>query len=243
MAFSVTSQWNRARLAALSLLATAADRFAYTTGVGQWAEAVVTAFGRSLLDDADAGAARATLGLGTAATEADTKYAHRVNNLSDLADAATACAALGTWHVLGRSAVAVSHTGDTNMTTLATVTVPGGSMGPNGILRITTLWSYTNSSNNKTIRTLFGGVAFQSGIRTTTATLRDQRQIANRNAENAQVGGVTAVAVSFGSSAGAVTTAAIDTTVDQNVEFRCQLADAGETITLEYYLVELLYGA
>lgn len=50
----------------------------------------VSAFGGTLIDDADAATARTTLGLGTAAVQNDDRYAHRANNLSDLADAAAA---------------------------------------------------------------------------------------------------------------------------------------------------------
>lgn len=52
-----------AGLASFAGLATAADKFAYTTGVGTWAEADITAAGRAILDDANATAQRATLGL------------------------------------------------------------------------------------------------------------------------------------------------------------------------------------
>ncbi len=52
-----------ATLAALAALGTAADRIAYTTGVDAWAETAITAAGRAILDDADAAAQRATLGL------------------------------------------------------------------------------------------------------------------------------------------------------------------------------------
>ena len=52
-----------ATLTSLALLGTAADKMAYTTGVDTWAETAITAFGRSLVDDADAGTARTTLGL------------------------------------------------------------------------------------------------------------------------------------------------------------------------------------
>lgn len=57
-----------ATLQSLSSLGTAADKLAYTTGVDTWAETALTAFGRNLIDDADASAARTTLGLGSLAT-------------------------------------------------------------------------------------------------------------------------------------------------------------------------------
>lgn len=50
-------------LTRIAALGTAADKFIYTTGVDTWAEAPISSFGRSLLDDANAGAARTTLGL------------------------------------------------------------------------------------------------------------------------------------------------------------------------------------
>lgn len=52
-----------ASLASFAALATAADKLAYTTAENTWAETPVTSFGRSLIDDADAAAGRATLEL------------------------------------------------------------------------------------------------------------------------------------------------------------------------------------
>jgi hypothetical protein len=52
-----------ATLTSLSALGTAADKYAYTTGVDTWAEGAITAAGRAILDDTDASAQRTTLGL------------------------------------------------------------------------------------------------------------------------------------------------------------------------------------
>jgi hypothetical protein len=55
-------------LTSIAALGTAADRMIYTTGVDTAAETPITAFARTLLDDADAATARATLGTPASAT-------------------------------------------------------------------------------------------------------------------------------------------------------------------------------
>ncbi len=55
-------------LTSIGGLTTAANKMIYTTGANVYAMTDLTAFARTLLDDADAATARATLGLGTAST-------------------------------------------------------------------------------------------------------------------------------------------------------------------------------
>lgn len=59
----VDVQAYNANLDSISALGTAADKMIYTTGVATWAETALTAFARTLLDDATAADARTTLGI------------------------------------------------------------------------------------------------------------------------------------------------------------------------------------
>ena len=64
-----TKQPLDATLTALAAMTTAANQLIYATGPDAFATTVLSAFMRTLLDDPDAGTARATLGLGSAATQ------------------------------------------------------------------------------------------------------------------------------------------------------------------------------
>lgn len=86
-----------ATLTALAGISTSADQLIYATGSDSFAMASLTPFGRSLVDDADASAARTTLGMGTsAAIQSLAKPIYRVSihahgtaalGLTDMAEA------------------------------------------------------------------------------------------------------------------------------------------------------------
>lgn len=61
-----------AGLQSIAGLTTSADQTIYTTGADTYAVTSISSYGRSLIDDADASAARTTLGLGSLATQSGT---------------------------------------------------------------------------------------------------------------------------------------------------------------------------
>lgn len=165
--------------------------------------------------------------------------------LIDDADARAQCATLGTWRVLAASAVAASITGTTTKTALATISIPGGAIGANGRLRVTCHFSTTASTNNKTLSWEYGGTTFLSFTQNgaTLGGFRDQREMANVNATNAQKSWRASQAP-FGTGIASVTTGAgVDSTAAQDLVFYGTLANSGETIMLESYVVEVFHHA
>lgn len=147
------------------------------------------------------------------------------------------------WRVLAKGNVAIPLTGTTSETDYVLVTVPGGAMGPNGQIRITTLTSAgANNANAKNVRYRFGGSAFQNFSLASTLSNEGQRTISNRNSVSSQVA-ASASGSTFGNSGAAVATAAIDTSASFDIRLTGLLANAGDTLTMERYLIEILYGA
>ena len=150
------------------------------------------------------------------------------------------------WRVLAASGVLASHTGNTSETALATIAIPAGAMGPNGILRVTGVLDGTDSANNKTWRLRLGGLAgteFANFNLTTSATGVLHRIIQNRNSASSQVSFAANSSNAFGTSTSAPATGALNTANAQDLVISIQLASAGETASLEAYTVELKYGA
>lgn len=139
-----------------------------------------------------------------------------------------------------------SHTGDTNAVQLVSQLIPPGLMTANSALRITTLWDFPNSANNKTMKvqlssttgTAGAGTSYLSQVVTAFATNSVQTNIRNANATNAQVG-FSSSGNSYSISGGSKVTSALDFTGNVYVNIEAQLASAAETINMEYS-IELL---
>jgi hypothetical protein len=136
-----------------------------------------------------------------------------------------------------------AHTGDTNETTLATVEIPGGLMGGNGLLRIRTQTGQTNNANNKTFRIKLNGNEIVDTTASVTGSAGTSRvtQVQNRGAVDSQVVQGATSASDPGETTVAPTTLAVDTDANMTLTITGQLTNAADEIALESYSVEAVY--
>jgi hypothetical protein len=140
---------------------------------------------------------------------------------------------------LAQSGVASSVTGTTAETTLASVTIPGGMMGVNGVLRVTFLTNNTNNVNSKTFRLKIGGVTVMPYTYGGSAQAQQMFILRNRGAQNVQTF-LNSNAVVFGTTTATTVNTNFDMSVDQVLSITGQLAVGTDSMTLESYTVEVL---
>lgn len=166
-----------------------------------------------------------------------------VTNLTKITDSSSTSVLPG-WELIANSGVAASHTGDTNETALATVSIPAQALGPNGAIKITALFSLTNNANSKLLKIRLGGIGgtqFYAPNVPNNASLMMQRIIQNRNSQASQVTFANATANTFTTTTGANSTGAVSTNSAQDLVITGQLTNAADSITLEMYQVEVIY--
>ena len=150
------------------------------------------------------------------------------------------------WRVLATSGLAVPMPiGVTAETVLASVTVPGGARGRNGRLAWSAHWTITSSGNTKTTRARLGGlggVAVVAINHTSVQSYREERAVVNRGSETAQTVYAPATASSYAATTIASAAIATDTTVDQVFVLTGSRTSAADELTLESWLVEVLYA-
>ena len=130
---------------------------------------------------------------------------------------------------------------------LASFWIPANLLGKNGVMKAKTEWTCTQNANAKTTRIRFtnvSGVIAQQGTLANTQSGIVESKLTNRNATNAQflswksVGsaglGASSVVCSFSQ------TSSSDTTGDVQFVVTAEKATAGDTLTLNALLVEVL---
>jgi len=134
---------------------------------------------------------------------------------------------------------AVSLTGTTSETTLASFTVNGGLMGAKGKLKIWPLLSMTNNANGKTLKLKMDGNVIYGNTRTNETHIQFVSIVRNANSESSQKIG-TGVTAGLGTSTAAIVTLSVDTSVDFVISMTGQLSSAGDTLTLEGFFMEIV---
>lgn len=174
-----------------------------------------------------------------------TYFADYLNALTstELTEVKAALGAKASFQMLAMTGASNSVTGTVNETTLATYTVPANTVGANDALLIIPIWTYTNSANNKIMKIYLGGLSgtlYLNTTFTTSALFQHIIMIRAANATNSQKGFNNGSQSGIGSSTGSIATSARDMTVAQDIVFTGTLANTGETIALQGYMIALL---
>lgn len=141
--------------------------------------------------------------------------------------------------VVAQSAAAATHTGNTNETTLATITLPP--MGVSDRVAVKASFGHTSSANNKTLRIKLGATTIFSTVQGANAATDILLEFGNRGSASSQWSSGFLVTAA-GSAVLVVNTAAIDTSAGASLTITGQLALAGESVALEAHQVTVYRG-
>lgn len=139
------------------------------------------------------------------------------------------------------SAKSIAHTGDTTETTLATVTLPGGALGANGILRLTLIPKFTGTAGTKSIRAKIDGTGFM--LATSVAGSLSgylQRTLIADNSQAAQFSEYNVAVGPAGYTGNAIQAFTKDLTVAKDITITGALANGADSIDWVYYLIEIM---
>lgn len=148
---------------------------------------------------------------------------------------------------MSAAANAITPTVNGTETIQATVTIPGGTMGPNGRLRISALWKKVSlQTTQANFRIRFGGISgveyfFSATSAYTNAVVNADIYISNRNSESSQVGTPKDQAQNILGGSWLPATSTLDTTAEQTIVFTALTSDVANVSSyLESYMVELI---
>lgn len=136
-----------------------------------------------------------------------------------------------------------AYTGFLSPVTVCTMTVPGGSMGKNGALRIEAMFTLSATAGNKVFDFLLGGSSLGDRQNlSSNAVSRVIRQVQNRNSETRQISDRANTVGGAYDAGPAFLSRTVDTTLDQPLSITLDLATATDFCILEAASVVLLPG-
>jgi hypothetical protein len=135
-----------------------------------------------------------------------------------------------------------AYTGITTLTTGPQITVPGGAMGPNGILRLLTLWSTLSNADAKTMIAALGGAQFLNAGLTTSGAAQVLSMVYNRGNAAINLGQPSANNAGLGTFGANIVQLAVNTALAQTLAISGQLATATDFLILESFLAEVIPG-
>lgn len=160
--------------------------------------------------------------------------------------AATSSFVSSAWTRASMTAVSRSsnNSTDASESSLASVVLPGGTLGPNDWLRITTTWTYTNSVSTKRLFVDIGGVDFTEYSSTPSTVLAQLFTILGNTGTTGSQKGQSEFMSGVGTSGFDIVTSTLNTAQNQTIDFRCRwqvnISSSTEYIQLERYLIEVI---
>lgn len=136
-----------------------------------------------------------------------------------------------------QSLVGVNCPADTNANALATITVKGGLLGANGVMRMGYSVTANNDASNKYIRVKIGTTTLTAVNVVSAGGHGGIVQIGNRNSASSQYGAI--ISSRSGTLVTNYATATVNTASDFSLVLEGQKDDGGDTLTLESYYLEM----
>jgi|GEM_PF-6618846 len=122
------------------------------------------------------------------------------------------------------------HTGTTSRTTMKTFVLPGGIMGPNGVLFILSYTTVNSNANNKQFIISFGGTDLVDHTMNSTNQCVRFTVIRNRNSVSSQCVWNIGSSIGLGTSGNAIGTASVDTSQNVTINIDSVLATSTDTM-------------
>lgn len=127
-----------------------------------------------------------------------------------------------------------SHTGDTALTTIASLTVEGGLMGPNDMLEIDHLWTFEGGAGTRSCLIYADASALfnKSGQASTRDACQSKTFFRNHSSTGAQRIMHSTINTVYEFTGTVYLDYTVDTTADFVLTFKCQLGSAADLIEL-----------